>query len=131
MRWKELATAEQFSRLLQESHNFPVVIFKHSTRCATSSVAMSRVERDHQELENFPKVSNFWKVHHNDDIGEIDFYYLDVLVNRDLSRHIAEYLGITHQSPQLLMIKNGKCVYHASHLFISLDAAVKHLKEAA
>ena len=77
MRWKELATAEQFSRLLQDSNNFPVVIFKHSTRCATSSVAMSRVERDRK-----------------DGAGEIDFYYLDVIAHRDLSRHMPNTWGL-------------------------------------
>ncbi len=114
MRWKELKTAEQFSRLLQDSENFPVVIFKHSTRCATSSVALSRIERD-------------W----NDDAGEIQFYYLDVIAHRELSRQIADSLGITHQSPQLMVIKGKKSIYDASHLFISLSDAVNRMREEA
>ena len=75
---------------------------------------MSRVERDCK-----------------DGAGEIEFYYLDVIAFRELSRMAAEKLDVSHQSPQLLMIKNGKCVYHASHLFISLNAAVNSLREAA
>ena len=112
--WKELKTAEQLSRLLLNSKNFPVVIFKHSTRCATSSVALSRIERD-------------W----NDDAREIQFYYLDVIACRELSLQVAETLGIAHQSPQLLLVRNGKCIYDASHLFISMEAAMRHLKQAA
>ena len=114
MRWKQLTTADIFSRLLQDSYRFPVIIFKHSTRCATSSVALSRVERDLK-----------------DEHGEIEFYYLDVIQCRELSRMIADKLNIEHQSPQMLLIKDAKCAHHSSHLFISLSEAVDTLKKVA
>ncbi|MDZ4846013.1 MAG: bacillithiol system redox-active protein YtxJ [Chitinophagales bacterium] len=114
MRWKQLTTADTFSRLLQDSFHFPVIIFKHSTRCATSSVALSRIERDRKDAH-----------------GEIEFYYLDVIQYRELSRSIAEQLEVPHQSPQMLLIKDGKCLYHSSHLFISLDEAARTLAKAA
>ncbi len=114
MRWKQLTTADEFSRLLQDSFHFPVIIFKHSTRCATSSVALSRVERDRK-----------------DEHGEIDFYYLDVIQYRELSRIIADKSAVAHQSPQMLLFKDGKCIYDSSHLFISLEQAVHTLKKAA
>src|SRR4029079_8837152 len=114
MRWKQLTSADEFSRLLQDTFQFPVIIFKHSTRCATSSVALDRINRDRK-----------------DEHGEIDFYYLDVIQYRELSRMIADKLNIEHQSPQMLLLKDGKCVYDSSHLFISLDTAVKALVKAA
>jgi len=113
MHWNELTAVSQFSRLLQESENLQVVIFKHSTRCVTSTVALSRIERD-------------WS-----DAGDMKFYYLDVITHRDLSRSIAETLGVAHESPQLLLVKNGRCIYHASHLLISLDAARKAVMKIA
>ena len=113
MRWKQLTTADEFSRLLQDSFQFPIIIFKHSTRCATSSVALQRVERDCTDAN-----------------GEIGFYYLDVIANRELSRLVAETLEVIHQSPQLLLMKSGKCIHHSSHLFISLLEATNKLQEA-
>ncbi|WP_294234557.1 monothiol bacilliredoxin BrxC family protein, partial [uncultured Chryseobacterium sp.] len=53
--------------------------------------------------------------------GKTDLYYLDLLAYRPLSNRIADDLGVTHQSPQLIVIENGKAVNNASHQNISVD----------
>lgn len=91
------------AKAIEESHlNKGVVIFKHSTRCSISSVAKKRLSTDWFKENNIP------------------FYYLDLIKYRDLSGLIAEKFNIQHESPQVLIIKNGKCIYDASHLSISI-----------
>ena len=79
-------------------HNKGALLFKHSTRCSLSDVALNRLER----AWNIP-----------DKI--LPVYYLDLLAHRHLSSEIAIKYGIPHESPQILIIKNGKCIYTASH----------------
>jgi bacillithiol system protein YtxJ len=50
----------------------------------------------------------------------VDFYYLDLLAHRPLSAKVAEVFGVHHESPQVLVIRDGKCVYDESHLAISM-----------
>lgn len=51
----------------------------------------------------------------------IDFYYLDLIANRNLSAKVAEVFNVEHESPQILLIKGGECVYDESHMGISID----------
>ncbi|MCK9481051.1 MAG: bacillithiol system redox-active protein YtxJ [Bacteroidia bacterium] len=74
------------------------LIFKHSTRCPVSRTALKKVESD-TEFAN----------------SKIDFYYLDLLKFRDISNNIATVFAVQHQSPQILIIKNGQCTFNASH----------------
>lgn len=110
MQWKELTTVGQFDQILKDSFTHPVAVFKHSIRCGTSSVAMHRIERN-------------WRF-------ETPAYLVDVIHNRQVSDYVAEKLGITHESPQFILLKDGKSVYDASHLFISLDEVGKRLEAA-
>lgn len=96
--WLLLATEEQFDELI--GSNEPFFIFKHSPRCSISVVAKSRIDKQ--------AVSN-----------TVPVYLIDVVMQRELSQHIARHLEVEHQSPQLLKIENGKCVFNASHLSIS------------
>jgi len=111
MNWKNLESVELLEALVQASYQKPVAIFKHSTRCSISSMAMSRIERNWDTLP-------------------IDFelYYLDLLTYRPVSNAIEAQLGIEHQSPQLLFIENGKCIYHASHSEISISELIPLIK---
>jgi bacillithiol system protein YtxJ len=84
------------------------VIIKHSTRCHISKIILKHVEA---ELGNAKDPSQF------------DIYYLDLIKHRDISNAIAERYKVRHESPQLLVIENGKCVYNASHHSVSLDSA--------
>ena len=97
----EISSGLDIEKLKEASQGKPVLVFKHSTTCPISSTALSRVERNWSDLD-----------------GLVEFYYLDLLANRSISNALAEEFGIEHQSPQVLLIKNGKCVYDASHFGI-------------
>jgi bacillithiol system protein YtxJ len=111
MNWHPLTSAEQLDTVIEESKSTPVVIFKHSTSCSISSTAKSRLERQ-------------WA---GAGIDHIKPYYLDLLRYRPVSNEIAEVFQVQHQSPQLLLIHDGMCLYDASHLGISLDSLKKNL----
>ena len=101
--WLPLTQPEQLIELAQASHEQPVLIFKHSTTCSISMAAKSKIERQ-------------WA-----DSGlTVPIYYLDLLRFRPISAQIAEQFGIRHESPQLLLIKDGVCSYDASHMGIRL-----------
>lgn len=102
MNWIPLTTEAQLEQLLVRSSEVPQVIFKHSTRCGTSSMVLSRLERSAAP-------------------EGIEFHFLDLLAHRQLSNAIAEKLKVHHESPQILLIKNGECVYDESHMGISID----------
>jgi bacillithiol system protein YtxJ len=100
MHWLSLTTEKQLEEIDKLSYTFEIkgiLLFKHSTRCSISSVALNRLERSLKVSDSLP------------------FYLLDLLDYRSISQHIAERYGIAHQSPQILIIKNGKCIYDASH----------------
>jgi bacillithiol system protein YtxJ len=87
---------------IQNSYAKPSLIFKHSTRCPISAMAFSRVKSG---LDKVRDVSNV--------------YYLDIIKLRDISNEVAQRFEVTHESPQVLLIRNGKCIYHTSHNAIS------------
>ena len=95
---------EQFDEIDLISQTKPVVIFKHSTRCSISRMALKQFETEF----NFPK-------------EKIDWYLLDLLNHRDLSNEIASRYNVVHQSPQIVVIRNGKAVFNESHDSISAE----------
>ena len=102
MNWNILQSEQQLENLKKHSSTKPQVIFKHSTRCSISSMTKARLERS-QEPEG------------------LDFHYLDLIAHRNLSDKIAEDFRVEHESPQVLVIKNGACVYDESHNGINMD----------
>lgn len=102
MNWINITSDKQFEEIKERSKIRPQVIFKHSIRCGISSLAKNRLERSKQP-EN------------------IDFYYLDLINYRTLSKKLAEDFNVWHESPQVLIIKNGKCVYDESHSAIMME----------
>ncbi|MEQ8705841.1 MAG: bacillithiol system redox-active protein YtxJ [Phaeodactylibacter sp.] len=100
--WLQLQSRSQIEEIIEHSKSVPCLIFKHSTRCSISSLAQNRLGKG-------------WALGDN----EILPYHLDLITNRDLSNAVAEQFGIRHESPQVLLIKDGRCVYDASHLQIS------------
>jgi bacillithiol system protein YtxJ len=100
MNWIEITNISQIDDLKYSSNDNRVIVFKHSTRCSISSLALSKFERN-------------WNY---DDVTP---YFLDLINYRDISNHIAEVFNVEHQSPQLLVVENGQCVNHASHNSIS------------
>lgn len=95
---------EQFDEIDLISQTKPVVIFKHSTRCSISRMALKQFETEF----NFPK-------------EKIDWYLLDLLNHRDLSNEIASRYNVVHQSPQIVVIRNGKALFNESHENIAVD----------
>jgi len=95
--WIELTDLGQLNEIIDLSHEQPVVIFKHSTRCSISRMALKQFENEF-DLE-----------------GSVTTYFLDLLNHRDISNEIATRFEVYHQSPQLLLIKEGKSIYDASH----------------
>ena len=102
--WKYIESEEDLNRAIAVSTEKKVAIFKHSTRCFISKTVLKNLEK---EVENSDK--------------NVDYYFLDLLAHRDLSNKIADDLGVTHQSPQLIVLENGVVVNHASHQSISLS----------
>ena len=111
MHWIHLIDEEQLRQIRTKSHNNPQVIFKHSTRCSISSVALQRLQKAEQP-------------------AEIDFYFLDLISYRNISQKIVEMFGVNHESPQILVIKDGQCVFDESHLGIHMDDIVEQTKAA-
>lgn len=105
MNWITLNDESQLQEIISRSNKKPQVIFKHSTRCSVSSMAKNRLER-------------------NDQPENIDFYYLDLLKNRGLSNKIASDFHVQHQSPQVIVLKNGKPIYNESHSGIIMEEIV-------
>ena len=111
MQWIPLTNETQLTDIISKSAERPQVIFKHSTRCSISAVALQRLQK-----ETAP--------------GRFDFYMLDLMAYRDLSNKIAEQFDVYHESPQVLVIRNGECVYDESHLGISMHDIIDSAKAA-
>ena len=108
--WKVLEDEAQLDEILATSKEKPVVIFKHSTRCGVSEGAKYTL------MENWDFEGN-----------ELDFYYLDLIKYRPISNRIAQDFQVTHQSPQVLLVKDGKVAFHTSHHRISVEGLRKNL----
>lgn len=106
MNWIPLTTETQLSEINETSAETPVVIFKHSTRCSISAVAKSRLERTSAP-------------------DNVSFYYLDLIRFRAISNRIEADYAVEHESPQVLLIRNGECVYNESHSGIRMEELVE------
>lgn len=102
MDWKVLKDESQLKELIRRSESAVQVIFKHSIRCSISSVAKGRLDRSEAPTH-------------------MDFYYLDVINDRGVSNKVSEVFNVDHESPQILVIKNGECVYAESHMGINMQ----------
>ncbi len=105
MTWTRLTTETQLAEILEKSAVKPQVIFKHSTRCSISSMVLSRLEKSSSP-------------------NNIDFYFLDLIAYRNISNKISQDLAVYHESPQILLIRNGACVYDESHTGISMSELI-------
>ena len=107
MKWFTITSVNDIEAIIDRSRVVPCLILKHSTRCPISTMAKSRVEMN-------------WDF----DEDVVEAYYLDLIAHRDVSNYIAETFGVRHESPQALLIKDGECVDHASHLNIRVNEMV-------
>lgn len=108
IQWVELTQMKQLDEIVEESKSQTVFIYKHSTRCSISSIAMNRLERSWTEEGN-----------------KVKAYYLDLIRFRDISNAVAEKFRVYHESPQIIIIKNGEAVHSDSHMSISFDDILK------
>ena len=102
--WLQLTDISQLDEIEDASNSKLVLIFKHSTRCSISRMALRQFENDFETNENVLP------------------YYLDLLNHRDISNEIAIKFSVVHQSPQLLIISKEKCIHNTSHS--DIDAGV-------
>src|SRR5690606_7436219 len=101
--WKILETREQLNDIVSRSSTVPQLIFKHSTRCSISSMAKGRLERQ-------------------DPPANVEFNFLDLLRHREISNEVSELFNIVHESPQVILVVDGKPVFDASHNGVSMDS---------
>jgi bacillithiol system protein YtxJ len=95
--WIPLTDLGQLNEIIELSNEKPVAIFKHSTRCSVSRMALKQFENEFNSADS------------------VEAYFLDLIAYRDVSNEIATRFQVVHQSPQLVLIKEGKSVYNASH----------------
>lgn len=106
--WRTLSEEKQIAEIVELSHEKPQLIFKHSTRCSISSMAKSRLVRE-WNLEN------------------VEPWYLDLIAHRNVSNAIASELGVFHESPQVIVLKDGIVVHDSSHNSISVSEIAQSL----
>ena len=97
--FRPLSDSGSLDELVEESHQHPVVLFKHDPYCGVSAAAQ-------EELEDLD--------------GEI--VVLDVSRQHDLKREVAERTGVRHESPQVIVLRGGQVAWAASHFKITADA---------
>ncbi|WP_250254186.1 bacillithiol system redox-active protein YtxJ [Chryseobacterium sp. Marseille-Q3244] len=105
--WKNITSEEDLTKAIESSYQHKIAIFKHSTSCFISKTVLRNFEKEIENSED-----------------KVEVYYLDLLAYRPLSNKIAEDFGIRHESPQLIVIENGKPVNSASHQDISLSQII-------
>ena len=106
----ELRQDQDLDDILERSKTDPVLIFKHSTQCSISGEV-------HREFLDFVAKA-----------PQLKAVVVLVIENRRLSDIVAERLGVRHESPQALLIKDGRAVWHASHWSITSEALVHALR---
>jgi bacillithiol system protein YtxJ len=110
MNWTPLESADQINGI--KAHRGYSVIFKHSTRCSISMMVKKRFEFDWDKLpENLP------------------LYFLDLIKYRELSSQVATDFHVYHESPQLLLIKDGECVLDLSHGQVSVEETLSVISD--
>ena len=102
--WKKIESQKDLDAAIEKSSQQKVLIFKHSTRCFISKTVLRSFEKQMQASDK-----NF------------GYYFLDLLVYRSISNEIESRFDVVHQSPQLIVLENGKAIYNASHQNIDLD----------
>jgi bacillithiol system protein YtxJ len=105
MNWTTLDSADQLNAI--KSNPGYSLIFKHSTRCSISMMAKRRFEMD---MDRLP--------------ADMPLYFLDLIRYREISNQVAQDFQVYHESPQMLVIKDGECILDQSHGAISVDEAL-------
>jgi bacillithiol system protein YtxJ len=102
--WIQLTQIETLEEITEDSFNQPIAILKHSTSCGISRMVLRQFEKNY-----------------NLEPDSIKLYFLDLLSYRDISNKIASRFNVPHESPQLIVIRDGKSIYVASHSEIDVN----------
>lgn len=105
LEWMDITSGETIESAIEKSFSQPVVIYKHSTRCGLSSVVKSRLERS-WSMEPLPATC----------------YFLNLIQYRQLSDNLSNQFQVIHESPQILIIVDGVCIFHDSHMGVNHSA---------
>jgi len=105
MTWNQIKTISDLESLINDSHTKPAVIFKHSTSCGISRMVLRRFEADVGSVST-----------------DLSYHFLDLLQFRSLSNEISTRFDIIHESPQLIVIKNGTAIANSSHSAITASS---------
>jgi bacillithiol system protein YtxJ len=111
MHWIHLTHEDQLQKIVVRSQEKPQVIFKYSTECHLSEIVFQRLQK-------------------NCCPGHIDFHFLDLNVHQNISEKVSETFHVSHQSPQILLIKDGECILEESNPEISVEGIMEHLTAA-
>lgn len=109
MAWHTLSALEQLDAVDADPEGRTFLLFKHSTRCSISKAALGRLQRSWQD-------------------GDGEVFLLDLLRHRDVSNAIADRYGVRHASPQVLVVRGGRCLWSASHLAITYPRCLEALR---
>ena len=102
----ELETIEDLDDAIALSHETPVFLFKHSTRCPISTFAQNQ----------------YYKHLEGADRDAVHYTFLDLIAYRDVSNAIADKTGVVHQSPQAILLIDGQAVWSETHTAITKDS---------
>ncbi|MDR9419909.1 bacillithiol system redox-active protein YtxJ [Gracilimonas sp.] len=108
--WNRVSSEKEVDEIILSSNHKTQVLYKHSTRCATSFFA----------LQNLKSISE-------EKIKKTDFYLIDVIGQRNIAGYISQQLHVRHESPQVLILRDGKVVWHGSHHMVQTDNVVRYL----
>lgn len=111
MQWQTITTIDELNKAIELSHSKPVLIFKHSTRCAVSSMAFDRLDRS-------------WNA---EEMKDVAAFMIDVIMHRPVSMAVQEKTGVWHESPQIILLVNGQVQFHESHMGIYYDSVKEAL----
>jgi len=101
----QIRTIEDFNTVMEKSHQKPVVLFKHSVTCPVSANAFDEF---HSYFQNAP--------------DDVEHYVITVQAARPVSNKAAEHLNIRHESPQVILLKDGAAVWNDLHSYITESA---------
>lgn len=110
--WQKIEQATDIKKIAMLSKQQPCLIYKHSSRCNLSNMALYSLEED-------------WKFSEKD----VQPFFLDVIQYQKLAFQVAEEFSVHHESPQVLLIQNGECTYETSHLDINVEEIAEGLEE--
>lgn len=96
--WNVLEDISDVDEVLQKSKERPQLLYKHSNRCGTCMFAKSEIEKRSEDIEE-----------------RADMHFIDVINSREVSNYLAEKLNLRHESPQAILLANGKVIWHNSH----------------